>query len=201
MGKFKFKGRRAKKNAGSAVFAAQSVPEDSLRFYQNCEAFKQLQKESKKKVPPWVLPYLVLYQISWDSAAARKAVGVSHDHVAHFAQRHPSFAKLIEEVTITHTEILEGAALKRAAEGWLEPVWYQGDKVGANRKWSDTLQMFFLKARKPDEYSEKILHGNYTSEGKAKEIREFLQAISDASGGDGDEYTEGDIQDNDNEGI
>lgn len=52
-------------------------------------------------------------------------------------------------------ELLEEEARHRAQDGVLEPVFYQGKKVGRVRKYSDTLLIFLLKAHKPEKYRER----------------------------------------------
>ena len=47
---------------------------------------------------------------------------------------------------------LEDEAIRRAREGVDEPVFYKGEHCGNVRRYSDTLLIFMLKARKPDVY-------------------------------------------------
>ncbi len=51
---------------------------------------------------------------------------------------------------------LEDEARRRAYDGWLEPVFHKGVKVGTVRKFSDTLLIVLLKAHKPEKYRENI---------------------------------------------
>jgi hypothetical protein len=67
----------------------------------------------------------------------------------------PDFAEDWEAAYKEGTERLEEEAKRRAAEGWDEPVYYQGDIVGYVRKYDSTLLMFTLKARDRDRYSDK----------------------------------------------
>ncbi|MBT5879739.1 MAG: hypothetical protein HOH46_11835 [Rhodospirillaceae bacterium] len=46
-------------------------------------------------------------------------------------------------------DALEEEALRRGVEGFLEPVWYNGEIVGHRRKYSDNLLIFMLKGRRP----------------------------------------------------
>lgn len=52
-------------------------------------------------------------------------------------------------------EAIEDEAVRRATEGWLDPVFYQGKVCGQARKYSDGLLMFLLKARKPEVYKDR----------------------------------------------
>lgn len=55
-------------------------------------------------------------------------------------------------------ETLEDEAIRRARDGWDEPVWHQGSMCGTVRKYSDTLLIFLLKGAKPDKYRERMEH-------------------------------------------
>jgi hypothetical protein len=50
-------------------------------------------------------------------------------------------------------DVLEACAIARAKDGVLEPVFYQGEPVGAIRKYSDGLMLALLKRYKPDRYA------------------------------------------------
>lgn len=52
------------------------------------------------------------------------------------------------------TDALETEARRRAVSGVLEPVYYQGKKCGAIRKYSDTLLIFLLKGHRPKKYAD-----------------------------------------------
>ena len=45
--------------------------------------------------------------------------------------------------------------MRRASEGTLKPVFYQGKMCGEIREYSDTLLIFLLKARRPETYRER----------------------------------------------
>ncbi|MEL6447543.1 MAG: hypothetical protein AAFQ62_06295 [Pseudomonadota bacterium] len=64
-------------------------------------------------------------------------------------QNHPGFSEKIEEAReIARMWILDDAleaAHKRATEGWLEPVFYEGEVCGYKRRFSDTLLLALLK--------------------------------------------------------
>lgn len=56
------------------------------------------------------------------------------------------------------TDALEDEATRRAFEGWDEPVHYQGIATSSVRKYSDTLLMFMLKARRPERFKDRASH-------------------------------------------
>jgi|SRR5882724_9761746 len=86
---------------------------------------------------------------------ACEAVKVSKPSVYAWRKRHVVFASAWDRVVDLATEDLEREARRRAHDGVEEPVYYQGEVVGHIRKYSDTLLMFTIKARKP-EYRDKI---------------------------------------------
>lgn len=65
------------------------------------------------------------------------------------------FAVEWEEAARVGAARLEDEARRRAVEGWQEPVWYQGEEVGAVRKYSDTLLICLLKAHHPEKYADR----------------------------------------------
>lgn len=60
-----------------------------------------------------------------------------------------AFALASEEAA----QVLEDEAVRRATEGTLEPVFYQGVKCGAVRRYSDGLTQFLLRGFRPQKYS------------------------------------------------
>lgn len=72
------------------------------------------------------------------------------------ARKHdPDFAAEWDDASKVGAARLEDEARKRAAEGWDEPVWYQGVQCGTVRKYSDTLLICLLKAHHPDKYADR----------------------------------------------
>lgn len=59
---------------------------------------------------------------------------------------------------------LEDVATQRADEGWLEPVFQGGRKVGHVRKFSDRLLELRLMGELPDKYKRKIEHSGEVNE-------------------------------------
>lgn len=74
------------------------------------------------------------------------AVGVSKQTVYNWRDADPVFKQQWDEAIEFATEQLEAECRRRAYEGILEPVWYQGEEVGTVRRYSDTLLIFQLKA-------------------------------------------------------
>ncbi len=87
--------------------------------------------------------------------AAVQAIGCSRSNAYKRRQNDPEFAAQWDAAIEAGSDLLEDEAKRRAHEGVLEPVYYQGQEVGQVRKYSDTLLMFMLKARRPDKFKER----------------------------------------------
>lgn len=70
----------------------------------------------------------------------------------------PAYAVAFDDAKEAVIDILTNEADRRGAEGVLEPVYYQGEKVDSVRKYSDVLLIFRLKALAPDLYRERFEH-------------------------------------------
>lgn len=68
----------------------------------------------------------------------------------------PEFSAAWDEAVDVAAGLLESEAHRRATKGVLEPVFYQGKKCGAVRKYSDTLLIFLLKAHKPERFKDNL---------------------------------------------
>lgn len=82
------------------------------------------------------------------SRAARITKVERHLHYEWLAD--PRYAEAFTRAHAEFKEGLEEELNQRARIGELEPVWYQGQKVGTQRKKSDILLMFQMKKHIPD---------------------------------------------------
>lgn len=89
---------------------------------------------------------------------AAEVVGISRMHLYRLRAAEPDFAAAWNEALDLGTEALEDEAIRRAHDGVDEPVFYQGSQCGVVRKYSDTLMIFMLKARRPERYREAVEH-------------------------------------------
>lgn len=91
--------------------------------------------------------------------------GVTIDEAAKKANVHPTtvykrrredetFRKAWNEACDIGTRLLEQEAQRRAYRGIEEKVFHKGVECGTIRRYSDTLLIFLLKARKPEKYRE-----------------------------------------------
>jgi len=82
--------------------------------------------------------------------------GYSRRSIYEYREKDEEFAKHFREALDKGVESLEHEAARRAHRGVNEPVYYEGERVGLKRKYSDTLLIFLLKAHKPDKYRERL---------------------------------------------
>lgn len=71
-------------------------------------------------------------------------------------RKEPDFKAAWDEAATMGVDALEDEARRRAYEGWKEPVYKNGEKVGTVTKFSDTLLIFLLKGAKPEKYRETV---------------------------------------------
>lgn len=86
---------------------------------------------------------------------ACESVAVSKQTVYNWREAYTEFASDWDKAVELATEDLEKEVRRRALHGVDEPVFYKGEQCGVIRKYSDTLLMFAIKARKP-EYRDKL---------------------------------------------
>jgi Bacteriophage Sf6, terminase small subunit-like len=89
------------------------------------------------------------------TAACDRAV-ITRRTVYDWRDADPEFAKAWDEAIEAGTDRLEDEAVRRAYEGIDDPVFYQGVKCGVVRKYSDTLLIFMLKARRPEKFKDRV---------------------------------------------
>lgn len=96
-------------------------------------------------------------------SAACEAAGADAGEAEAWRAADPVFAVAWDRALEAGTDRLEDEAFRRAAIGVVEPVFYQGKECGTVRKYSDSLLMFLLKARRAETYRER---GNIELTGK-----------------------------------
>ncbi len=82
--------------------------------------------------------------------------GVARATHYNWLHKDPAYAARFAESEEIATERLEQEARRRALDGVLEPVFYQGEECGAIRKYDTALTIFLLKARRPEVYRERF---------------------------------------------
>ena len=88
-------------------------------------------------------------------SAACGAAGYARRSVYDWRAADEAYRARWDEAAEMAVERLEAEADRRAVEGTLDPVFFQGVECGQARRYSDTLLIFRLKALKPAMYRER----------------------------------------------
>ncbi len=98
--------------------------------------------------------FLAAYRLTASITLAAKAAGI--ERTAHYRWlRSPIYARAFDQAQRDAAAVIEEEAIRRATEGTLEPVFYQGIRCGAVRRFSDGLAMFLLRGLNPKRYGVK----------------------------------------------
>lgn len=95
--------------------------------------------------------FLAAYALQGTITAAADAAGVNRRCHLQWMQGEV-YRKAFESAFEEFCEKLELEAIRRAHDGWDEPVYQGGMLVGVKRKFSDALIQFLLRGAKPDKY-------------------------------------------------
>ena len=82
---------------------------------------------------------------------ATTAAGIDRSHAYKLRDSDPVFGERWSIALETYVDTLEAAAHQRAVEGTDKGVWHQGEQVGTERQYSDTLLLAMLKAKRKRE--------------------------------------------------
>lgn len=99
--------------------------------------------------------FLIEFAKNGNVSEAARIAGIDRGNAYHYRKTHPEFAAAWDEAEAKFVERLEKEADRRGMEGTLKPVFYQGQKCGDIREYSDILLIFRLKALRPDKYRER----------------------------------------------
>lgn len=89
-------------------------------------------------------------------AGACRVIGVDVNVLYKLRKKSTEFAALWAASIECGTDLLEDEALRRAKDGWLEPIFQGGTEVGQVRRYSNVLLIFLLKGRRPKKFRDKI---------------------------------------------
>ena len=92
---------------------------------------------------------LAALSVTGNVTVACERTHVPRRTVYQWKQDDPEFAAAFADVLVEATERLEFEARRRAEMGVDKPVWYQGEMVGTEKQYSDTLMIQLLKAHHP----------------------------------------------------
>ena len=127
---------------------------------EQTEEMGQEVKEGANNYPnishPKKRAFLLAYERLGVITQAAQAAGIDRRTVTHWRHTDPDFAEAFEEAQQAVADMLEREAIRRAVEGWDEPVFQKGKHVGNVRKYSDTLLIFLMKGAQPEKYSDRL---------------------------------------------
>ena len=87
--------------------------------------------------------------------AACQAADVTRTTVYRWRAADPAFRAAWDAALDDAADVLEREAVRRATLGVREPVYWRGEKIGEVTRYSDTLLLALLKARKPDTFRDR----------------------------------------------
>lgn len=99
--------------------------------------------------------FLAAYRITGQVTAAAKAANVDKRLHYRWLKTSEGYKKAFADAQKEAAQLLEDEAVRRATEGTLEPVFYQGIKCGVVRRYSDGLMQFLLRGFNPEKYGHK----------------------------------------------
>ena len=115
--------------------------------------------------------------------------GIDRQTAYNARKSNPAFKDLWTVAIDEGVDVLRLEARRRAVEGWDEPVFQGGEKIGAVRKYSHTLLIFLLKAHAPQEFRDNVHHTgamdhNITHNGRLadmtpEQLHAEVQALAD----------------------
>ncbi|QDU67723.1 hypothetical protein [Engelhardtia mirabilis] len=109
---------------------------------------------ARKPLPDsWKAIFLEAYERERTMQRAALVAGVSRRTVFNSRETDSEFDAAIREVQELMLDDLEDAAMTRAIEGTLDPVYYEGIQCGERTKHHDALAMFILKQRRPGRFN------------------------------------------------
>jgi hypothetical protein len=113
-----------------------------------------------KLTPKKQRQFLARIADGWSITDGAKAVGVRRETIYAHKAADPAFAAALTAAVDAGTDVLEDAARQRAVDGVVHetPIYHQGKPVGkvVETKYSDSLLIFLLKARRPEKYRDQV---------------------------------------------
>lgn len=104
----------------------------------------------------WVRGFLAALSRNGNVTKSAELVGKDRSFVYHWRDAHPEFAAQWDAALQESYDRLEHEAGRRAQWGTNKPVFYKGEIVGFEQEFSDTLMLATLKAKRPDEFGDKL---------------------------------------------
>lgn len=104
----------------------------------------------------WWMPFLESLRHTPNISKAARIAGISRQLAYTHRAEFPAFASAWDDALKEGVEHWEELAAKRAFEGLIKPIMYEGQVVHEVQEFSDTLAIFLLKAHAPEKYRERM---------------------------------------------
>ncbi len=108
-----------------------------------------------RRTVDWAEAFLSVMRESGNIRLSCEAAGIGRRTLYDRMSAEDDFARAVKDAREEATDRLEQEAWRRAHDGVPEPVFYQGERVGFVRRYSDTLMQTLLKANRPAKYRER----------------------------------------------
>ncbi len=101
----------------------------------------------------WPRKFLDALRETRSVSKAATLAGVARRTVYDLRDRDGEFLVAWEDALEASIEDLEASAFQKAKDGWLEPVYYKGSRVGVRNRYAPGLAMWFLAKLRPELYN------------------------------------------------
>ena len=95
---------------------------------------------------------MVNLSAGWSVTRAATLAGYTRSTACLYRAAAPTFAVAWDDAYEAGSDWLEDELQRRSHDGWDEPVFYKGEVCGHVRRFSDTLLLANVKARRPEKY-------------------------------------------------
>ncbi len=109
---------------------------------------------------------------------AANTAGIDRSNAYKLRDSDPGFAERWTKALETYVDTLEAAAHQRAVTGFKKGVWHQGQQVGEEIQYSDSLLSLMLKAKRKREYGDASKIELTGADGGALKVEESPTAIA-----------------------
>ena len=99
--------------------------------------------------------FLAAYRLTGSITEAAKAAQIDRRLHYRWLKSSEAYESKFERAKEHAADMLEDVAVRRVREGTLEPVFYQGKRVGWRRMYDSGLMQFLLRGLKPERYGHK----------------------------------------------
>ena len=100
--------------------------------------------------------FLAAYRRTCNITKSAKLAGVKPRRHYVWLEKSPEYKAAFERAKPIAAQYLEDKAIEGATDGWLEPIFYQGKKVGSVRRFDLGGRQFLLRGAMPEKYGPKL---------------------------------------------